>query len=233
MPKTDKLMLAEHVLEVRHAASGTFLDVKGRIADFVRTQDLFPHWQIDQTVINFKDKPSKIERDGAFVGYKSIGYVVFDPQTRNYFVDRASAFWKRIQSNDVYPIPSPTRFGTRTKVFVPSELTFDQINKRMFEDTFSEKGRGILGGSETDLQFTILFEEAGFSGRTTAGPIHKNEAPALFQFQSAHLSKCGLFLDIDLYKTEDVTTAGVPKLLQDGVGLMWKIAERIAAGFGL
>jgi len=47
MTKTDrdKIMLAEHVLEVRHEASGTFLDVRGYVADYIRREKFLPHWK--------------------------------------------------------------------------------------------------------------------------------------------------------------------------------------------
>ncbi len=41
--KLNKIMASEHVLEVRHPASGTFLDVRGHIADYIRNQKHFSH----------------------------------------------------------------------------------------------------------------------------------------------------------------------------------------------
>jgi hypothetical protein len=126
MPKPDKneIMIAQHIFEVRYAASGTFLDVRGNIADYIRAEGFFPHWKIDANVINFRDEAGTIKSDGAFVGYKSAGYVGLNPQTRNYFSDRASSFWKLLIKNSHYKIPQPVRFGARTTLFVPSELFY-------------------------------------------------------------------------------------------------------------
>jgi len=226
-------MLVEHVLEVRHEALGTFLDVRGQVADYVRRAKFLPHWKIDANVVNFRDEQNTIKTEGAFVGYKNAGYVVLNPQTRNFFTDRASAFWRLLLSNPTYHLPEPTRFGMRTKVFVPSSLAFEQINKAMFESMFTEKARDLFGGTEKDLQFTIDLTEAEFNVRVIGGPIHKNEAPQFFQFKDDDLKKCGLFLDIDCFKTVDLELDAVPKLLSDSVGRMWEKAEKIAVGLGL
>ena len=81
----DKVMLAEHTLEVRHKASGTFLDVRGYIADYIQQEKFLPHWSIDFNYVTFRDDPQKIAKDGAFIGFKSAGYIVFNPESRNYF----------------------------------------------------------------------------------------------------------------------------------------------------
>lgn len=228
----DKIMLAEHVLEVRHDASGTFLDVRGYVADFVRSEKFLPHWKIAANVVNFRDQPDKIGTEGAFVGYKSAGYVVLNPQTRNFFNDRATAFWKLLLKNVHYDLPCLARFGMRTKLFVPSTSTFDAINKKMYEELFSENTRSLVGGTETDLQFTIELREAGFDVRVMGGPIHKDEAGKYFQFESDDFRNCGLFLDLDYYTTTDLKPDAVPKLLHKAVDLMWIKAERIARGLG-
>ncbi len=234
MAKTtdDRIMLAEHVLEVRHGASGTFLDVRGYVADFVRQNDLFPHWKIDANVVNFRDDPDATKSEGAFVGYKSAGYVAFNPPTRNYFVDRASSFWTVLLKNEHYLIPALTRFGARTKIFVPSPRSFDEINKTLFEVLFRDEARSLIGGKETDLQFTIELEEHKFNVRVVGGPLHKDEASRHFQFESEHFSKCGLFLDLDYFKTDSVSLAKVPGLLKEAIDLTWHKAEQIASGTG-
>ena len=229
----EKVMLVEHILEVRHDASGTFLDVRGQIADFVRNQNFLPHWKIDPNVINFLDDQNRIKTEGAFIGYKSAGYIVLNPHARNFFHDRASAFWRLLTSIPNYKLPSIKRFGMRTKVFVPSTQNFEQINKAMYESMFTDKARALFGGKEKDLQFIVELIEAGFDVRIAGGPIHKGEAAKHFQFEAEGFSKYGLFLDIDYHKTNDLNLDSVPRLLQDSVTRMWEKAEKIAAGLGL
>jgi len=235
MPKSDKdkIMVAQHVFEMRHAASGTFLDVRGYIADYIRAEGFFPHWKIDANVINFRDEIGAIKSDGAFVGYKSAGYIGLNSQTRNYFPDRASSFWKLLIKNNHYKIPQPVRFGARTTLFIPSELSFDEINKTMFEHYFTDKSRLLIGGKETDFQFTIELKEDVYDVRLLAGPLHKNEAGQYFQFESENFKKCGIYLDIDYFKTDNLSLDGAPKLLKQAIDLTWKKAELIASGLGL
>ncbi len=231
--KTDKIMLAEHVLEVRHAPAGTFLDVRGYIADYVRHNGLFPHWKIDSNVVNFRDDSKTVKSEGAFIGYKSLGYVSLNPQTRNYFVDRATSFWKSLLKNERYEIPEPTRFGARTKIFMPLPHTFGEINKVLFEALFTEKARSLIGGKETDFQFIVELREDVFDVRIVGGPIHKDEAGQFFQFESDRFKQCGLFLDIDYFKTDGLALSNVPKLLKDAINLTWHKAEQIASDVGL
>jgi hypothetical protein len=103
----------------------------------------------------------------------------------------------------------------------------------MFEGLYSERIRTLVSGSQTDLQFTIELKEKGFDIRVMGGPIHKDEAPRYFQFKTDELHKCGLYLDIDCYKTSGLTLDSVPKLLKEAVALTWDKAERIASGLGL
>jgi hypothetical protein len=229
----DKVILAEHTLEVRHKASAIFLDVRGYIADYIKQEQFFPHWNIDSNYVTFRDDPLKIVKDGAFIGYRSAGYVVFNPESRNYFLDKATAFWKLLSRNEQYTLPDPIRFGARTKFFIPSSKKFDEINKTMYEDIFAVNARTLFDGSEQDLMFTVILKEADFDVRIIGGPIHKNEASRYFQFSSSYFEKCGLFLDIDYYRTTGLSHQDVPQLLHTAVDLIWKKAERIAGGLGL
>ena len=232
-PKEEKIIITEHVLEVRHAASGTFLDVRGYIADYIKQEGPFPHWKIGSNVVNFRDESKALKLDGAFVGYKSAGYIVLNPKTRNYFTDRASSFWKVLLKNNHYTVPQPTRFGARTKLFFPSVESFETINTRMYETFFSEAVRNLVGGKETDLQFTVDLKEENFEVRVIGGPIQKDEAGKYFQFETEAFSNSGLYLDIDYFKTKDLSLQDIPKLLKKANELTWSKAERIASGLGL
>lgn len=229
-----KTMLSEHVLEVRHEASGIFLDVRGNIADYIKNKmSSLPHWRIDTNVVNFRDAPKKINKDGAFVGYRSAGYVVLNPETKNYFQDKAAAFWKHLLENKHYALPKPIRFGARVKFFIPSPKPFDEINRKMYEVFFTEKARTLFGTNEQDLLFTVELKENIFDVRIVGGPIHKKEAERYFQFNSDDFENCGLFLDIDFYTTKDLSSNKIPQLLSIASDLMWKKAERIAECVGL
>lgn len=231
-PKDDKILFTEHVLEIRHAAVGLFLDVRGYIADYIRQEGFFPHWKIVSNVVNFRDEPDAMKTEGAFVGYKSAGYVALNPKTHNYFVDRASSFWKGLIKNKHYNIPIPKRFGARTKFFFPLTHSFDEINNTMYEAFFTDTARKLVGARETDLQFTIDLQEEGFGIRVVGGPIKKDEAGRYFQFEAEEFGKCGIYLDMDYFKTENISLQDVPKLLKKADALAWQKAEQIATGLG-
>ncbi len=229
----EKIILAEHVLEVRHVASGSFLDVRGYVADYIRGSGLFPHWKIDSNIVNFRDAADKVEREGAFVSYKNAGYLVFNPDTRNYFVDRASAFWKALLKNQHYKIPDIIRFGARTKAFLPTAADFEEMNHLVFESFFTEKATTMIGGKQTDVQFIIEIRDASFEARIAGGPMHADEVKKFMGFDSEEFSKCGVYLDIDYYKKKDVGHDHVPRLLKQAVELTWSRVESIAAGLGI
>ncbi len=229
----DKVMLAQHVMEVRHEPSGSFLDVRGYVADYIRNSSLFPHWKIETNVVTFRDMPDRIKQDGAYAGYKSAGYLVHNPETRNYFVDKASSFWRALLKNEHYEVPKAIRFGCRTLVFVPTDLSFDEIDSLIFKTFFTDKVQAFIGGKQTDLQFVIDFNQDQFQVRLSGGPLHENEARQYMSFESDYFKKCGLFLDIDCYKTKDLDHATVIKLLRDAVELSWLKIETIANSLGL
>lgn len=233
MPNEDSVVVSEHVLEIRHQATGRFLDVRGYVADHIKDADLFPHWQIETNVVNFRDAPKTADRMGAFAGYKSAGLFVYDPDTRNFFQDKATQFWRTLNKNQFYKIPDITRFGCRTKSFLTSDQEFEEINSRLYRQFFSDEFRSLVGEKEKDLQIVIELQANHFEIRMTCGPIQKDEAMRYFGFESEHFSETGLFLDIDVYKTEGVDHKDVPRLTKSAMGLIWERIDRIAAGVNL
>lgn len=229
----ERESLAEHILEVRHEVSGEFLDLRGHIADYVRAKGFLPHWQIDTNIVNFRDGSKKVESEGAFIGFRSAGLVLLNARTRNHFQDRASAFWKLATSIPSYNLPPLQRVGARTKIFVPSALAFEELNERMYQRFFTDRLRSVVGGTETDLQFTIEAREGGFDTRAVCGPLHKDEGKRHFQFEARELEKCGLYLDLDYYRTTDLSHADVPKLLQEAMIATWRRSESIVSELDL
>ncbi len=126
--RLEQYMVAEHVLEVRYAASGAFLNVMGYMADYIRDKGLFPHWRVGTNIVNFFDS-EPVKKTGAFVAYNRSGYVAKNPDTRNFFQDKAIAFWNVLLANEHFKLPDPTRFGARTKIFLSSHKPFEEINE--------------------------------------------------------------------------------------------------------
>lgn len=233
MKEEDKVIVSEHVLEVRHQAAGRFLDVRGYVADHIKGADLFPHWEIDSNVVNFRDAPQKPKKIGAFAGYRSAGVFVYDPDTRNYFEDKSGKFWRTLTKNQFYTLPDITRFGCRTKVFLNSNESFEEINSVIYSKFFTEDFKSLVGEKEKDLQIVVELAAGEFDVRLTCGPIHKEEANRYFSFESEHFSETGIYLDIDVYKTKNILHSDVPALTKKAMELAWKKVDNISASVGI
>lgn len=234
MSKTkEQMIVTEHVLEVRYQASGRFLDVRGYIADHFKSNEMFPHWQIDTNVVQFRDAPKKPEKIGAFVGYKSAGLYTFDPDTRNYFEDKAGQFWRTLSKNQFYTIPEIERFGCRTKAFLNCSETFENINNKLYQKFFSDEFRSLIGEKEQDLQIVVNLNAGKFQLRITCGPIKKNEANNYFNFKSDLFEDTGIFLDIDVYIIKGIQSSKISSLVKEAMTLTWEKIDNISKSVGI
>lgn len=223
----DQDILTEHVLEVRHVASGSFLNVRGYIADYIQSENILPHWKIDANIINFRDKEDKIVKEGAFSGYKNTGYIVFNPETKNYFQDKAIKFWNTLIKCEFYPATQLNRFGTRLKTFIPSNQNFDAINKKLHDSLLTDQSKELFKGTKKDFQLILDMEDKNFSIKIQIGPIHEDEVGKYLNFDSDYFEKCGIFLDIDVFKVKDLNHKDIPGLLKEAVKVQWNQVNQI------
>jgi hypothetical protein len=229
----EEIIVTEHVLEIRHAASGKFLDSRGFIADYMRTNEIFPHWQIDTNIVQFRDYPNHIESLGGFVGYKSAGLFCYDPSSRNFFEDKVGKFWKTLTKNQFYNIPEIQRFGCRTKAFLNCNKSFEEINKTLYENYFSDKFKSLIGQGEKDLQIVIDLKISGFDMRIMIGPLKKEEARRYFNFESEHFKDTGIYLDIDVSITQDVKHQDIHQLVKSALKETWTKIDLISKSNGI
>jgi len=229
----ERMIVTEHVMEIRHQASGRFLDVRGYVADHFKSNELFPHWQIDSNVVQFRDDPEAPKKIGAFAGYKSAGLYTFDPDTRNYFEEKAGQFWKTLVKNQFYTITELQRFGCRTKAFLNCSNTFEEINDKLYKKFFTEELRQLVGDKEKDLQIVVNLVSGKFQINLTCGPIHKNEANNFFNFKSDHFEDTGIFLDIDVYIANSIQSSIIPSLVKEAMVLTWTKIDSISKSVGL
>lgn len=226
MKDENRVIVTEHILEVRHQPTGRFLDVRGFVADHIKGADLFPHWQIDTNVVNFRDAPKHPKKIGAFAGFKSVGVFVYDPDTRNYFEDKAGKYWRTLIKNQFYTLPDITRFGCRTKAFLNSQKSFDEINDTLYSKFFTKEFKELMGEKEKDLQIVIDLEIQDFAVRITCGPIHKEEAGNYFSFRSDHFEETGVYIDVDFSKKSPINLKDVPSLTKQAIKYTWKESIR-------
>lgn len=233
MSKTESMIVTENIMEIRYHASGRFLDIRGLIADYIRSNDIFPHWQIDSNIVQFRDEPTNVNKIGGFVGYKSAGLYTYDPGTRNFFEDKASKFWKVLQKNQFYNLPEIQRAGCRTKSFINCEKSFEEINKKLYGQFFSDSFRQLIGENQKDLQIVIDKMVQKWNMRITCGPIHKEEADQYFAFKSEHFKDTGIYIDIDVSQKKSLSHSAVPNFVKESMKLTWEKIDSISKSIGL
>jgi hypothetical protein len=227
--KSEATYITAHILELRHEASGTFLDRKGAIADHIRKEGLFSDWKIEENVITFFDRNAEFQKCNAVVSYKNVAYAVNDPDTRNFFQQKAMSFWNNVLKIKEYSLPKISRFGVRTKCFFSSDLPFEDINSKMYKAFFSEKTEKIVGGKEVDLQIILELKELDYFVKIRLGPIQKNEAGRYFQIKKDVFKKAGIYLDIDFYQEGKIDNLKINSLLNKAMELTWGKIDRILA----
>lgn len=233
MAKEEKIMVTEHIFEIRHGAVGSFLDVRGYVADYIRDSGFLPHWKIDTNVVSFMDESNKVEKEGAFAGYKSFGYFTYNPPTKNFFQDRANLFVKLLDKNKDYSIPSYTRFGSRSKIFVPYNKDFETLNKILNEKFVSDNLREIISHNETDMQIVLEYRDKGFNSRIRLGPMHKHEVKSHMSFDAKYFDQVGLFLDIDYFKTDNIENSKIKNILIESMNSIWDKVDKICHEIGI
>ena len=129
---TERTFITEHTLELRHAPTGKFLDERGALADHIKANNFFQHWQIQENTISFFDGEKGIQTKGAVVSYKNIAFLTYKPSSQNYFKEQALSFWKMLLKYKNYTIPEINRFGARTRCYIPSKLEFQEINNIIY-----------------------------------------------------------------------------------------------------
>lgn len=229
----NNITASEHIMEIRHAASGRFLNVRGYVADFIRSSQIFPHWNIDANVVNFRDTLDGVDKMGGFAGYKSAGFYMYNPKSNNLFEEKASKYWKTLIKNSYYHISEIQRFGCRTKTFIGSEKSFDYINERIYNLYFSENFKTLVGEKEKDLQIIVEVETNQFLMKIIIGPLCKNEASKHFGFSSDNFKHAGVYIDIDVSKTKGITDNNVSALLKSALKLTLERIDQIKTSIDL
>lgn len=220
--------VAEEVIEIRYKPSGSFINNSGLIADYIESTGIFPSWEIDQNTVIFKDSDSEPKQLSAFVSFRNAGFVCFDAPTANFFNDKASSYWKALESNKVFKIPPIQRLGLRNRCFVKSNLPFEVLEKKLFDALFSTDISQKIGGVRKDLQVVFDLIEGKNKIKLIIGPLKANEAKTQFRFPSEHFTNTGLFVDIDIYKEYEGKSADVIPFIREASKSAWDKIDIVA-----
>lgn len=226
--------ITEHILELRHEAVAKFLDVRGFITEyFSKNNVVLPHWQVNENTVSLFDNQLGVKEIGAVVSYDKIVFLTYNPNTKNYFEDKAMKFWKLLGENKHYTIPDILRFGARTKCYIPSNLNFEEINKKIYTMFFNENSMKIIGGTQTDQQVILDLKEQEFQVRIIVGPVRENEASRYFNFKEKEFEQAGIYIDADYYQFGKIAHTKVKNLLDNAMSLFWQKIERMKIAIGV
>lgn len=236
MKKNDsiKTFVAEEILEVRFTPRAAFITHSGEIADYISDSKLFPIWEIDGSVIKFKDQPNSPKNLHAFMSYKNLGIVAIDAPTENFFPDKASKYWKTVSENKLFEIPTIQRIGVRQRIFVRLDIAFEEIENKMFDYLCKSDVTSILGGKRNDFQFVIDTKVNRNKLRAIFGPITKGQAKELFNFQSQNFDYAGAFFDFDFsIEDNDCTQKQVEEFIRSTPQKNWTSVHSLLEKMGL
>ncbi|MFB3923094.1 MAG: hypothetical protein ACE145_15335 [Terriglobia bacterium] len=195
---------SDHFLEIRFKPLGSFLDMRGRVADFISEKGLFRHWLITQDRIEFwnaDDREDDPER--AFAAYKNCGYQVHTPPTKNYFSDRASKFVSTLGEAPEFRYPTVERLGVRAKLYYSvAGASFEDIVDAFQSKLLVDSSRKLLGTRILDFGLNLDFREKGFSLNVRTGPMKKTQfVKEISPFsEDEQISDSGIFLDVDVFR---------------------------------
>jgi len=228
-------LIVEHVFEIRHEASGKFLDVKGCLADSVKKADIFNDWAIESSLIRFYNaNNNSITGIEAFVSHNTIRFFSYMPETNNYFKDKLLKFIKTLEPEKSYSIPVINRLGIRTRCFIPLNAEFKNIFNKIYSLFYKDNSFDLLELKSDDLQVVLQGEEQDFKVKISFGAVKRNESANYFNFKSDKFVNAGIYIDIDCFQLKrieikDIIKSSVDKALK----ISWRKIELILDKIGI
>lgn len=201
MPVEDRLIVAEHVLEVRFKAFGRILDIRGRIADWIADHSDLTHWSISENRVQFQLSETS-QREFAFVGHQNLGYAVRRPDTRNYMPDRAMRFIAELLRVDEFELRPFTRVGLRLRVLFPYQGKFDALVQRV-NDRLPTNNNLVEPFHATieDVGPVLVLRRGDVRIKVQSGPMLRERSASILQGYD-NLPDVGFYLDQDHYQTD-------------------------------
>lgn len=207
-----KSIISEQVLEVRYKPAGRFVDIKGKLADSLIK--FLPHWQIGNDNIILTDNPGRPKIESAFVGYKSAGYSAVNPSTGNFFQDKCISFWKMLDENGIFEIPAIERVGLRSRIFIESKVSREEIDNLFIHKIYSSKINQLFTEDKRAVKFYFELKVGGHKVVMQAYPFGNKDEGKIFSFVSDELFKSGLFIDIDYFVLSELNKKDIPDFVR-------------------
>jgi len=197
---------SEHYMEIRYEAMGSFLNIRGAVADFVKEKEIFRHWRIGENRVDFwnMEDPDEDPEKG-YVSFRNCGYQMHNPSTENHFLDRAAKFISALGDMESFNFPRISRLGVRSRFYHSVEnMSFGEFCERYSTKFLRDGVPGVFAGSVKDVAVNLDFRDKNVSFNTASGPMKKEQFIQQFSTlaQKEEIAPIGLFFDIDCFETD-------------------------------
>ena len=197
-------MISTHFLEIRYEPLAIFLNIRGGIADFVKDQRQFPHWEIGSNRVDFWKQGDRAHK--GFVSFRNCGYEIQDPPTEHFFRDHAAKFISTLEKFPGLPFYPPIkRIGVRARFYHPVEnINFEELRERFFNKFFTPGLSNIFDARVDDVGAHLNFRDGDIFLNTISGPMKREQFLKQYSPGRAEGSvpPLGLFLDVDCFRHE-------------------------------
>lgn len=197
----ESMIISDHILELRYEPMGSFLGIRGEVADTVKRDGQFKHWSITSNRVDFWNEDNREDDpETGFVSFRNCGSQLHNPQTRNYFPDRAGKFLRTLDEKAQIKISGITRLGVRAEWFCGSTQTFDQIRDQFYKSFYGSLDRQVFNGDVEDVGAVLNFRRGSLYFNVSSGPMLKDQAMTLIRMiKHEEFPPQGLFLDVDCF----------------------------------
>lgn len=201
MPVEDREITSEHVLEVRFRAFGRFLDIRGKIADWITDHSDLTYWTISDNRITFRLSETS-QREVGFVGHQNLGYAVRRPSTRNYLPDRGLHFLSELLEVDEFELRPVIRVGVRLRVLFPYQGRLEALVQRVTGHIPAHQNLVEPFHAEIeDIGPVLVLRRGDIRIKVGSGPMAREQSASHFQGYE-DLPEVGFYLDQDHYQVD-------------------------------
>lgn len=220
----------EHVFEIRYKPNPKILDYRGTWAEMVSEHMQLSQWRILENRIDVYDK---VNKNHAFVGFSSSGFLCNDSPTKNYFYDQAIKLFSFISRLDGFEAePIVERIGIRSKFCTLFEKGFEEL-KNQFASKYiclSTEAEKAMNAKLVDIGAPLNFADKLGNFNTMTGPMEKSQIAQFFYGRKeAEVPEIGLYFDIDYFlkPNKKMKSDEITKLIREFAESSWDKHEKV------